>query len=206
MVASSHPSHQEQETKGEATSYSRVGRSRRAGGYTAAAAGLAASQCQCSAGTAVTSPPVVAAEATLVVACQLLNKPPPPQASPSVAEQWRHDVDQLIIAAINTPPHGGLQPPLVVHSCMLTVAHAPSVARVSLAVHARQPRCMYQWQAWLQLTSGPNSTAVVMVKIATSPLSVSVRGTTTLRVIPSRGSSTLSRRHKKCLQHAPQPA
>jgi hypothetical protein len=46
-------------------------------------------------------------EATLEVARQLLHIPPGPHASPSAAEQWCHKVDELIIAAINTPPHGG---------------------------------------------------------------------------------------------------
>jgi hypothetical protein len=46
-------------------------------------------------------------KATLEAACQLLHDPPGPHASPLAAEQWRHDVDQLIIAAINTLPHGG---------------------------------------------------------------------------------------------------
>jgi hypothetical protein len=46
-------------------------------------------------------------EATLVVAHRLLNNPPSVHASPSTAEQWCHDVDQLIVAAINTPHHEG---------------------------------------------------------------------------------------------------
>jgi hypothetical protein len=43
--------------------------------------------------TVVTPPLVVATEAMLVTAHQLLNNPLPPHASPSAAEQWRHDVD-----------------------------------------------------------------------------------------------------------------
>jgi hypothetical protein len=38
---------------------------------------------------------------------QLLNNPPPLGGSPSMAEQWRHDIDQLVIVAINTPSPGG---------------------------------------------------------------------------------------------------
>jgi hypothetical protein len=54
------------------------------------------------------SPPAaVGPDAALLAARQLLNNPPPAEASPSATEQWRHDVDQLIIAAINTPHQEG---------------------------------------------------------------------------------------------------
>jgi hypothetical protein len=53
------------------------------------------------------TPPGAGTEATLEAARQLLQNPPGLHASSSVAEQWRYDVDQLIIAAINTPPRGG---------------------------------------------------------------------------------------------------
>jgi hypothetical protein len=43
-------------------------------------------------------------DATLLAAHQLVNNPPPSEASPSATEQWCHDIDQLIVAAINTPP------------------------------------------------------------------------------------------------------
>jgi hypothetical protein len=66
-----------------------------------------ATQHQCSAGTVWTPPPVVGVEATLVTAHRFLNNPPLVHVSPSAAEQWCHDVDQLIIAAINTPYHEG---------------------------------------------------------------------------------------------------
>jgi hypothetical protein len=81
MAVSSHPSHQEQETEGEATSLSAVGRSRRAGGHTTAAVGIAAPRHQHLTSTVVTPPPAVAAEATLVATHQLLNNPPPPDTS-----------------------------------------------------------------------------------------------------------------------------
>jgi hypothetical protein len=77
------------------------------GGRTAAVAGVVALQRQRLAGTTVTPPPTAITEATLVVTHQLLNNPLLPHASPSAVEQWCHDVDQLIIAAINTPLHGG---------------------------------------------------------------------------------------------------
>jgi hypothetical protein len=59
------------------------------------------------AGTVVTPAAATTTEATLVATHQLLHNPSPPHTSPSVAEQWRHDIDQLVIVAINTPPHGG---------------------------------------------------------------------------------------------------
>jgi hypothetical protein len=62
---------------------------------------------QRSATTVIMLPSGAGPEATLEVARQLLHNPLGPCALPSAIEQWRHDVDQLIIAAINTPPHGG---------------------------------------------------------------------------------------------------
>jgi hypothetical protein len=53
----------------------------------------------------------VGLDAVLLAARQLLNNLPSTGASPSAAEQWRHDVDQLIIAAINTPHHEGRRQP-----------------------------------------------------------------------------------------------
>jgi hypothetical protein len=41
----------------------------------------------------------------------LLNNPPPARASPSAAKQWHHDVDQIIIAAINMPHRDGRRQP-----------------------------------------------------------------------------------------------
>jgi hypothetical protein len=46
-------------------------------------------------------------EAMMHAVHQLRNNPPPSGASPSAVEQWCHDIDQLIIVAINTPPLGG---------------------------------------------------------------------------------------------------
>jgi hypothetical protein len=81
--------------------------------------------------TVHTPPPVGGVEATLVTAHQLLNNPPSAHASPSAVEQWRRDVDQLIIAAINTPHHeGGRQEPTTAHSCSPSAVCAPPSARV----------------------------------------------------------------------------
>jgi hypothetical protein len=49
----------------------------------------------------------VGPDATLLAVRQLLNNPPLVKASPSAAEQWCHDVDQLIIAVINMPHRDG---------------------------------------------------------------------------------------------------
>jgi hypothetical protein len=50
---------------------------------------------------------------------------------PSAAEQWHHDVDQLIIASINTSHHeGGRQEPTVADSFSPLVALAPPSTRV----------------------------------------------------------------------------
>jgi hypothetical protein len=66
-------------------------------------------------------------EATLVVAHQLLRNPLGLHALPSVAVQWHHDVDQLITAAIDTPPHRGWQ------------ASRHSGAPVPSPAHSRSP-------------------------------------------------------------------
>jgi hypothetical protein len=112
MAASSHPSHQEHRSEGDATSCSQAGQTRRTGGRTTAMMVVAtspATPCQHTATTTVTLLTVVATKATLVAAHQLLNNPPPPRALPSAAEKWHHDIDQLVIAVINMPPHGGWQ-------------------------------------------------------------------------------------------------
>jgi hypothetical protein len=64
-----------------------------------------ATQHQCSAVTVQTPPPAAGVDGTLVTAHQLLNNSSSVHASPSAAEQWCHDVDQLIVAAINTLHH-----------------------------------------------------------------------------------------------------
>jgi hypothetical protein len=101
VAASSHPSHRERESEQETTSRSRAGWSRWLRGCTDTTTVVLESQP--TAGTTASPPAVVGPDATLLAVCQLLNNAPSARASPSVAEQWRDDVDQLIIAAINMP-------------------------------------------------------------------------------------------------------
>jgi hypothetical protein len=105
MAASAHPSRHEREAKGGATSHPRAGRSRCSSSRLGATTVIVESQPQRTAGMAAPPPVAAGTDATLQVACQLLNNPPPSGASPSVVEQWRHDVDQLMVATINMPPH-----------------------------------------------------------------------------------------------------
>jgi hypothetical protein len=128
IAASSHPSRREREVERGATSRPRAGRLRHAGGLSGATTVIVESQPQRTAG-AVPAPSVVAgANATLLAARQLLNNPPPSGASPSAAEEWRRNVDQLVVAAINTPLHERRCQPSTQHS-HTPAAHAPSAAR-----------------------------------------------------------------------------
>jgi hypothetical protein len=65
----------------------------------------------------------------LLAAHQLLHNPPPSRASPSAAEQWRHDVDQLIVATINMPNHERWHQPSAQQSCIPSAAPVPSEAQ-----------------------------------------------------------------------------
>jgi hypothetical protein len=135
MAASSHPSRREREVERGATSHPRAGRPRCAGGRSGATTVIVESQPQRTAGT-VPAPSVVAGtDATLLAARQLLNNPPPSGASPSAAEEWRRNVDQLVVAAINTPLHERRCQPSAQHSHTL-VAHAPFAARAPPVEHA----------------------------------------------------------------------
>jgi hypothetical protein len=78
--------------------------------------------------TAAAPATVVGVDTTLLAACQLLNNPPLSGASPLAAEQWRHDVDQLVVAAINTRPQERRCQPSAQYSRTLSVMRAPSVA------------------------------------------------------------------------------
>jgi hypothetical protein len=135
MAASSHPSCHEREVERGATSRPRAERSRHAGGRSGATTVIVESQPQRTAGT-VPAPSVVAGtDVTLLAARQPLNNPPPSGASPSAAEEWRRNVDQLVVAAINTPLHERRCQPSVQHS-HTTAAHAPSAAHTPPVGHA----------------------------------------------------------------------
>jgi hypothetical protein len=98
-------SSRERETEGETTFRSRAGRSRWAGGRADAMTVVLESQPQHTTGTTAPPPATVGIDAALLAVHQLLNNSPSSGVSPSVAEQWHHDVDQLVVAAINTPHH-----------------------------------------------------------------------------------------------------
>jgi hypothetical protein len=128
MAASSHPSRHEREGERGATSHPRAGRPRHAGGRSGAITVIVEIQPQRAAGTMPAPSVVAGADATLLAARQLLNKPTPSGASPSVAEEWRRNVDQLVVAAINTPLHERRCQPSAQHS-HATAVHAASIAR-----------------------------------------------------------------------------
>jgi hypothetical protein len=67
-----------------------------------------------------------------------------PDASSSTMEQWRHDVDQLVVAAINTPPHGGRR-----------ANHSEGCQRHRQSAHRRHH--VHRQQVLPQSTWGPNS-------------------------------------------------
>jgi hypothetical protein len=75
------------------------------------------------------SPPAaVGPDVALLEARQLLNNPPPAGASPSTANQWLHDVDQLIITVINTSHREGWRQPSTQQSCFPSAACTSSAA------------------------------------------------------------------------------
>jgi hypothetical protein len=112
-----------------------VGRSRRAGGRTDITTVLLESQPQRTTGTTALPPAAAGIDTALLVVHQLLNNPPPSGASPLAAEQWRHDVDQLVVAAINTSHHKRRCQPFAQQSRTPSTAHAPS------GVHAPSVVC-----------------------------------------------------------------
>jgi hypothetical protein len=77
------------------------------GATTAVWATIAAAHWQRSAAMAAVTPPGAGPGATLVAAHQLLCNPPSAHTSLSAVEQWHHEIDQLVVTAINTTPHGG---------------------------------------------------------------------------------------------------
>jgi hypothetical protein len=129
VAASSHLSRRERESEREATSRSRAGRSRQAGGRTDATIVVLESQLQRTSGTTASPPTAAGIDAALLVVRQLLNNPPPSGASPSAAEQWCHDIDQLIIIAINMPHREMRHLPSVQQSHVPSAVRAPSVAQ-----------------------------------------------------------------------------
>jgi hypothetical protein len=136
MAASSHPSRHEREVERGATSRPRAERPRCAGGRSGATTVIVESQPQRTASAVPAPSVVVGADATLLVARQLLNNPPPSGASPSATEEWRRNVDQLVIAAINTPLHERRCQPSAQYSHTPPVAHASSVACAPPVEHA----------------------------------------------------------------------
>jgi hypothetical protein len=128
VAASSHPSHCEREPERETTSRSRAGRSQRPRGRTDTT--IVVLESQPTAGTTASSPAALGPNVALLVAHQLLNNPPPVEASPSAAEQCHHDVDQLVITAINMSHHEGRRQPFAQQSRFPSVARTPSVAQV----------------------------------------------------------------------------
>jgi hypothetical protein len=111
VAAYSHPSHPERESEQETTSRSRASRSQRPRGRTDSTTVLLESQPQPTVGTIASPPTAVGPDTVLLAARQLLNNLPPAGPLPSAAEQWRHDVEQLVIAAIDTPHRDGRHQP-----------------------------------------------------------------------------------------------
>jgi hypothetical protein len=98
------------------------------------------SQPQRTVGTTASPPVVAGIDVALQAMCQLLNSPPPSGASLSAVEQWRHDVDQLIVTAINTPHREGRHQASAQQSRVPPLARAPSVGQAPLVLpNARPP-------------------------------------------------------------------
>jgi hypothetical protein len=108
-------------------------------------------------------------------------------ASPSAVEQWRHDVDQLIIAAINKPHRDGRRQPSAQQSCFPSAVHAPSVAQAGACPPTWHRTLMDSYQ-----TSDlrEESTAIEVGRTVAPPSSATVRGVETSRVATSRETST----------------
>jgi hypothetical protein len=65
----------------------------------------------------------------LLAVRQLLNNPPPSEALPSAAEQWRHDVNQPVVATINMPHRERRLQPSAQQSHIPSAVCVPSVAQ-----------------------------------------------------------------------------
>jgi hypothetical protein len=140
VAASSHPTHHKREIESETTSRSRAGRPRWASGHIDATTVMIESQPQRTASTTATPPVAVGIDTALLAACQLLNNPPS-RVLPSAAEQWRHDVDQLIVTTINTSHHERRRQPSTQQSRTPSVACAPSLAHALCACTSNAAKC-----------------------------------------------------------------
>jgi hypothetical protein len=144
--------------------------------------------------------PAVDVEATLATTHRLLNNPPSTHASPSATEQWHHDIDQLIVAAMNTPHHeGGWQEASVAHSCSPSAPRAPPYKRVPHQPHMPPSIAMADLHNELILHRSGS--------IVTSPSSATVKGAATSRAATSSEILNLLRLHEKflrCMPYAPQ--
>jgi hypothetical protein len=156
------------------------------------------------------APSVVAgADVTLLAARQLLNNPPPSGASPSAVEEWRRTVDQLIVAAINTPLHERRCQPSAQysHTPQRHMRHPQPVRRLlsTLLPLGQMPtkRCgiAHRWRVTRRPTSGLKSIVAVVEKMAESPSSTGVRGVEISRAAISKKISTLTRRRVRVHPH-----
>jgi hypothetical protein len=144
VAASSHPSRRERESERETTSRSRAGRSRWSRGRTDTTTVVLESQPQPTAGTTASPPAAVGPDTALLATRQLLNNPPPAEASPSAGKQWSHNVDQLGIAAINTPHRDGRRQPSAQQSRFPSAARAPSVAQAPPVLPGARPSVQHR--------------------------------------------------------------
>jgi hypothetical protein len=193
IAASSNPSRREQETEREVTSRSWAGRSRRAGGRSGAMTAATATQHQRTTGTARLPPPVTGVEATLVVGRQLLNNLMLAHTSPSAAEQWSHNVDQLVVMAINTP-HNEVrqQEPTIAHS------RSPSAARTPPSARVPHQTCVLPSIATADL--GDELIRCRRGRIVASPSRATVKGAAISRAATSSEILTLLCQHERRLR------
>jgi hypothetical protein len=192
VAASSHPSHRERESERETTCWSRAGRSQWPKGRTDTTTVVLESQSQPTARTTASLPAAVGPIVALLVARQLLNNPPPARASPSAAEQWHHDADQLVIATINTPHRDGWHQPSTQQSCFPSTAREPSVAQAPPVLPGARPPTQHRASIASYQTSDlrRKSTTVEVGRTVAPPSSATVRGIETSSVTTSREIST----------------
>jgi hypothetical protein len=118
------------------------------------------------------TPPGAGHEGTLEAARVLLHNTLGPGTSPSAVEQWRHNVDQLIITAINTLLHGGkLATTLVGCQSHLQCTHA-----------RRWQHTRWWWRALRYHHAPVASLTTARDRIVASPSSTAEGGTATLTV------------------------